>query len=125
MSGHAPTPWTFENDWAGSGRSYVYGANHELVFLTPQSWAAGGQTERNAANAQFAVRAVNAHDELVAALRAYEEWEAKLVTHGSAWRNPPDGEPLDLPHLTQDLWQGLLELQGGRNAALQRADGRP
>ena len=44
-----------------------------------------------------------ASSDLLAVAKAYEKWEADLITHERAWRNPPDGEPLSLPYFNGDL----------------------
>ncbi len=49
-----------------------------------------------------------------AVLLGYEQWEADLLLDSNAWRGI-DG----LPHITQSLWDRLLELQALRNAALK------
>jgi hypothetical protein len=52
-------------------------------------------------------------DEMIAVLRAYEQWEAALVLTGD-WRN-------EMPRLTQGLYDRMLEIQAMRNAILARA----
>lgn len=57
--------------------------------------------------------------ELLDVVRAYEQWEADLVGDNKAWQTE-DG----LPHLTQELYDELMELQAARNAAIARVEGR-
>lgn len=52
-------------------------------------------------------------DKMRAALKGYEQWEADLIFDHGAWRGI-DG----LPHITQSLWDRLLELQAMRNTAI-------
>ncbi len=54
-------------------------------------------------------------DECIAALKAYEAWEARLILDEEAWQ----GGILPYPRLTEELWDGLLECQRLRNEALE------
>ncbi len=75
MSKHTPTPWSH---WDGSNRFGLYiGVN----YIPIGECGAGSKitSEVTKANAAFIVRAVNAHDELVAALE--EALEALMFTN--------------------------------------------
>lgn len=73
---HTPTPWRLsryighepKEDWPGR----IIGNNGQDVFAGPFSFRAlTGKTAKEAeANAEFIVRAVNCHEELLAACRA-------------------------------------------------------
>jgi len=52
-------------------------------------------------------------DEMIAVLRAYEQWEADLILSGD-WRDA-------MPRLTQPLYDRMLEIQAKRNAILAKA----
>lgn len=58
--------------------------------------------------------------ELLEVARRYEAWEGKLILSEEAWR----GGVAELPTLTDELWDDLLEIQGLRNAAIAKATGR-
>lgn len=71
MSTHTPTPWKteYENE---------YGPEYELlgpdgILVLQYEWNSDRQAEVEA-NASFVVRAVNCHDDLVAALKASRQW---------------------------------------------------
>mgnify|MGYP001424609041 CR=1 FL=1 len=55
--------------------------------------------------------------ELEAALRAYEQWEADMILDAACWQ---DG----LPRMTQDSYDGFMEIQAQRNAALAPKEAR-
>lgn len=58
-------------------------------------------------------------DEAIAALRAYERWEADLIMEDNSWVG-------GLPRLTQNLYDRMIELQAMRNAVLHpKADELP
>lgn len=59
-------------------------------------------------------------EELLAVAKAYEQWEADLVTSNEAWK----GGTAELPTLTWELWDSLLEIQGLRNKAVKRAEAK-
>ena len=62
-AGHTPTPW------------HVAGTSRIRAEMTPLNDLIADVHWRNRdANAEFIVRAVNAHDDLVAALRGAREW---------------------------------------------------
>lgn len=52
----------------------------------------------------------------LAVLRSYEQWEADMIMENRAWTRTNG-----LPHITQELWNRLLEIQTARNAALALA----
>ncbi len=60
-----------------------------------------------------AVLRESGHAELVAALRAYEVWEADLILTGD-WRN-------SMPAFRQQHYDGMMKAQELRNAALRKA----
>lgn len=64
---HTPTPWYCDN---AAGTTIWNAAGHGLVAECPEpaEWLGAKKLDR-AANAAFIVRACNAHDELVAALK--------------------------------------------------------
>ena len=69
---HAPLPWSATIDRNQYGEwTDIFGADGSLVGNMPSAEApyGGGVTESERANAEFIVRAVNAHNELVAALK--------------------------------------------------------
>jgi hypothetical protein len=53
---------------------------------------------------------------MLAALKAYEAWEAKLVLEAN-WE-ACDG----LPTITHELYEALMEAQSMRNAAIKKAE---
>lgn len=64
-------------------------------------------------------------DELVAVCRGYERWEADMITSADAWSGLfPDGSRA-FPQLTEKLWDGLLDLQTKRNAAIAKCEVAP
>jgi len=73
---HTPTPWDLQT---------------LRVSLVPVMIRVNGYIKETAeANAAFIVRAVNAHDELVKALR---DMLAMVERHG-VWGNGPNGQPI-------------------------------
>lgn len=81
------------------------------------------ETER--ANAARIVACVNgcaginpdAVQDLLAACKAYEQWEADLVLCSEAW-STGDG----LPRMTQELYDRFMEIQALRNVAISKAE---
>jgi hypothetical protein len=95
-SEHTPTPWTLyseEIDREGAKTELAYQVDHTDPFIgriyllnargkCPATTGCGPTSE---ANAEFIVRAVNAHDELVAALKwfaAPENWREEQLSDG-------------------------------------------
>lgn len=75
MSGHTPTPWTFDEH---GGTFYVWGPGQAMVtdgdvdegyVARMRGVGRGATVEEQRANAEFIVRACNAHEELLQALR--------------------------------------------------------
>lgn len=65
-SKHTPTPWRFDDN-----HMYVYCGDHVIVTCNDPSTAVGGlSAEEIEANAEFIVRACNAHDDLLTACEA-------------------------------------------------------
>ena len=58
QTGHTPTPWIFKEGYHNN--SMIYSENAELISVFQDD---------NKANAQFIVKACNAHEELVKALK--------------------------------------------------------
>lgn len=77
---HTPTPW---RTVAGYGGINVIGANEYGVALVHQ--LVGLNAPQTEANAEFIVRAVNCHDELLAACKAalgsFEKYETQFTSH--------------------------------------------
>lgn len=63
-------------------------------------------------------RLIAAAPELLRLAKAYEEWEGRVLMEDQAWQTE-DG----LPHLTQELWDELGQLQAQRNEAIAKAEG--
>src|ERR1700735_2276674 len=74
VSEHTPTPWILDGEHL---RTIVRGAESTIIAVRHRLPAV-----THAANAAFIVRAVNAHDDLVAALK---ETKASLSEYGSAY----------------------------------------
>ena len=117
MTNHSPTPWTLstkERDiWFDESERYrrvTLDANGDEV--TYESCEGRDRA--------FAVHAANCHEDLLEVCRAYEKWEADLVNSGEAWG---PGGAAQLPRITQELWDRLLEIQSMRNAAIAKAKG--
>ncbi len=55
--------------------------------------------------------------DLLAALKAWEAWEAAIITTDAVW-----GNGASLPTITQELWDALIPLQEMRNAAIAQAE---
>jgi hypothetical protein len=122
MSGHTPTPYVVRNTgrpgvWKKLDSGWVKIASVEAPDSIPALASQGRQ-----ANAEFIVRATNNHEELVAVLREYEQWEANLIMDNGAWEM---GQHMGhcLPLIPQHLWDRLVEIQGMRNAAIAKATG--
>lgn len=58
----------------------------------------------------------------VEVLRAYESWEADLITSTEAWGGGFPGGMRDLPTFTEELWDRLMVIQDMRNRALVHAE---
>ena len=81
---HTPTPWHTENspgDWGLPGSVSVFGDGKEVCsteYTTPYCVGASRSDiagyDRAQADAALIVRAVNAHDALVEALQAVNDW---------------------------------------------------
>ena len=102
MTKHTPTPWTADLGGCitSSGLPIVTGRNGALLATLAMNGHKG------AANADFIVRAVNAHDELVAALRRMME--------------QPTMNPLNMtPEQRVELWAAHDQAR----AALAKAQG--
>jgi hypothetical protein len=84
MSAHTPTPWRYETEHT-YGHATVYGKGRKSgqhKQHVAQVWSGGERSMRVAeANAAIIVRAVNAHDELVAALSALLDYCAGNVPY--------------------------------------------
>lgn len=113
-----PTPWKVDGDdlWH-VGISYNDTRDPHLytgVSVNPElreSPIAHG-------NMELIVRAVNAHDDLLAVAKAYEQWEADIIMCEECWA---PGGMAGLPRITQKLWDRLIEIQTLRNAAINKA----
>ncbi len=77
MSEHSPTPWRRGTD------GLIFAANNEYVTDTCGTSLPGGEE-----NQKLIVRAVNSHDELVAALKDLVEWEASEGSGAHIAENP-------------------------------------
>jgi hypothetical protein len=117
---HNPRPWTVgDTEWDEFGGVHcttildadTLGVAHVLSFEE--------LPEQGKEAADLIVRAVNAHDELLAFAKAHERWEADLVTSNEAWKFGARA----LPEITEHLWDGLMELQRMRNAIVRKAEG--
>lgn len=73
MSEHTQTPWRLKPS-EQSPTLCVYGADGMRVACVPLHASITGSIDEH--NAVFMVRAVNSHNELVAALKDIVEWEA-------------------------------------------------
>lgn len=88
---HTPTPWriaTFTNDCRVSGQDGIGIAVTNGVSPRRDNYA------ENKANSALIVRAVNAHDELVAALVQAIESEGFGISGPTDHRAAEDGEPV-------------------------------
>jgi len=77
MKQHTPTPWNARPIYAKDGRFELRSERHQSVGYAPLAYVRGDKRETGGdgeANAQFIVRACNAHDQLVAALKAVVEF---------------------------------------------------
>lgn len=94
-------------------------SGHALQICGPET----GHSVRDIAffsdahRASAVARALNCHDDLVEALKAYEQWEAHVIKSDDCWRSV-DG----FAKITRPLWDRLVEIQGMRNAAIAKAD---
>lgn len=105
MSEHTPTPWDFDE-----GDFTLY----KLETTDPiADWA----FPPSRGDIEFIVRAVNGHDTLLEAAKAYAKWEAELIDTPEAWTH-------ELPRFTQALYDKWMELQRQRNAAIALAEGK-
>lgn len=106
---HSDLPWRIDCSESSSN----YGATIITSSKVKAKKVAArlGGPDRDA-NAAFIVKACNAHDKLVAALQAYEQWEAEIIMEGKCWEGPT---PMQL---TRDLYNRMIEIQDMRNAAL-------
>jgi hypothetical protein len=93
---HTPTPWTtlFDGDEVQIGDS---SGNFVAMTLPCES---SGATERDYANAAHIVKCVNAHDELVAALKTMVE---------DAWYAGPTHEGLEQAKNLLNKLEGVTE----------------
>ncbi len=89
-------------------------ADYWRVKEEAKAWAEA--KERRDANP----RLIAACPELLELVLAFERWEGDLIMDSEAWRYD-DGEPRELPKITGDLWDRLLELQRKRNEVLEKA----
>lgn len=64
-SKHTPTPWNYKQAYANGAGAFIGPDGKGIACITSST-----KRDNNAANAAHIVRCVNAHDELVAALRA-------------------------------------------------------
>ena len=64
-----------------------------------------------------AIKAEELAQELVEALRRYEEWEASLLLEDGVWERN-----VGLPVFTQELYDSWMEIQDVRNEALIKAE---
>jgi hypothetical protein len=66
-SRHTPGPWRVNS---GHGELWIESVKHGRVICAFEKHRTGQYTEQDGANAEFIVRACNAHDELLAACEA-------------------------------------------------------
>lgn len=64
---HTPLPWSVVPDYSGEGRGYVAGPDRIGIVMTPPGRHRGSPKYSFQADAEFIVRACNAHDDLLAA----------------------------------------------------------
>lgn len=96
---HTPTPWhAVENSWSHTG---IYAGHKEVAGLDIYDEATEENQEDHealmAANAAFIVRAVNSHEQLVAALRFYanaKDWEDFSFDEMGAYCDRNEGSKL-------------------------------
>lgn len=110
-----PTPWMIasENGWdVVVAKGHRYGV--PVLRLA----------ENNPANADFICRAVNAHDDLVAALTDILEKISYVNIHGVG-REPThvDGLPQIVSLTPEEFWQLFRKIGVDAAAALKKADG--
>ena len=133
---HTPTPWEYRawqhDDWGWIRGPKELAQNGETIGPLVALARCGRETyddrdehRRNGtdpyeANARFIVEAVNNYaslkariQELVAVLKAYEQWEADIILENECW----SGQNL---RLTDEIYDRMIELQTMRNAALQK-----
>lgn len=108
MSGPTPAPWHV------MGPVYKTGSSHPTwIVFSEDVQISRHQLEANA-------RLVASAPELLDLALAFERWEGDLIMDSEAWRYD-NGEPRELPRITGDLWDRLLELQKTRNEVLEKA----
>jgi len=113
-------PWILKTDLFAGGISIVGQDGFEIYHdhIGPSV----SEVTRNTILANASLMA--ASKDMYEALKAYEAWEADLVTDNKAWQDWRTGMPITLPHLTQKLWDRLLGIQAMRNDALAKAEGK-
>jgi hypothetical protein len=79
MTEHTPTPWHRNIPPASKYNTIFSGRNTHVLHLS----SSGLDNKEIEANADFIVRAVNAHDDLVAALEAVIDYEDVMLPAGS------------------------------------------
>ena len=109
MSKHTAGPW-FADHLIVSAE--VYGHPDPIAMMAVN----GGRGDEALANAQFIVRACNAHEDLLAALKALVDWQG--VEHQAA--AGPDGDAEDCPE--DDTCRCPIVAQV--NAAIAKAERR-
>jgi len=85
-AGHTPTPWTVFRH----GKKYGIEAVHQSIVVfggdcEPDMGVQGATVEEAHANAEFIVRAVNSHENLIAALKWFADdrnWREEELSDG-------------------------------------------
>lgn len=103
-------PYTVE-PWSGKAKGF-YVLDSEGKILCSIS-------PRRLGNADSIAQLMAVAPELLDLARSYERWESHLIWDYDAWATE-DG----LPHLTQELYDELMVLQGKRNIVLATIEGR-
>jgi len=90
---HTKLPWALRPAWNDDTEFEIYPLERKFDFGEPAEIAVVRIYDESEANAEFIVKAVNAHDELVAALVEMERFYVELITSGDCgfW-NPDDDQ---------------------------------
>jgi hypothetical protein len=104
-----PTPWNLSGNSAWWDGAKDRGAVFECRIRTGTHVPAG----QNEANAAFIVRACNAHDDLLAALRSAERWLSEMHSE------TVEGEATEM----RDVHSAAWEVIDGYRAAIAKAGG--
>ncbi len=113
MSTHTPTPWFI----AGTG-TIRYGEGRDAGWIATVHW------RNREANAEFLCRAVNAHDDLVAALENIFSRVSYINIHGVGEQPPPNenGTPQPVRATPDEFWSLFQDIGTLAADALKKAE---